>query len=233
VRATDVRPSAVLVVCQLGVEMALVAGGLPPNVHIRHFNDIAGENAWKDVALVVVIGRTEPSPRTVERRARALLGAEVQEIEADAAGAIKYPRTTRGIRMRDGRGIAVEVPFHPDPRVEAVRWAICETGVVQAVGRGRDNPLQIDILTKIVLPIEVDEATTWNRIQPGTAHVMRAAGAVPLSYADMAKAYPDLFPTADAARMTLTREARNPKQTPIRESNSGENPNKLLLVIYL
>jgi putative DNA primase/helicase len=75
--------------------------------------------------------------------------------------------------------------------------------------------LQVDILTNVVLPLEVDEVTTWDRVQPGTAHVMRAAGAAPTSYADMARAYADLFPSADAARMTLTREARNPEQTPI------------------
>jgi len=62
VRAADVRPAKVLVVCQLGLETALIAGGLPPNVQVRHFNDIAGENVWSDVALVVVVGRTEPAP---------------------------------------------------------------------------------------------------------------------------------------------------------------------------
>jgi putative DNA primase/helicase len=100
-----------------------------------------------------------------------------------------------------------------------VRWAICETGIIQAIGRGRgvnrsaDNPLQIDILTNIVLPIEVDEVTTWNRIQPSLAEIMRARGAVPLSYGDMAAAYPDLFVTRDAAKMALTRENR--EQMPI------------------
>jgi putative DNA primase/helicase len=237
-----VRPGGVLVVCQLGLETALLkAGRLPPNVEIRHFNDIAGENAWNDVALLIVIGRTEPSPRTVEQQARALFGAEVQEIEADAAGAVRYPRTTRGIRMRDGRGIAVEGTHHPDPRVEAVRWAICEAGLVQAIGRGRgvnrtaSNPLQIDVLTNVVLPLEVDEVTTWERIQPKSAQVMAAEGAVPLTYSDMAAAYPDLFPSADAARMTLTREAKNPEQTPIEEGDgsAGETPNKRLVAILL
>jgi hypothetical protein len=153
VRADDVRPGSVLVITQLGLEKALMAGSLPANVTVRHFNDIAGENAWRDVALVVVIGRTEPAPRTVERTARALFGAEVQEIPVDHEGAIRYPRTTRGIRMRTGRGVVVEGPYHPDPRAEAVRWAICEAQLVQAIGRGRgvnrtdSNPLQIDILT--------------------------------------------------------------------------------------
>jgi hypothetical protein len=61
VRAAEVFPGKVLVVCQLGLETALIAGGRPSNVQVRHFNDIAGENAWSDVALVIVIGRTEPA----------------------------------------------------------------------------------------------------------------------------------------------------------------------------
>jgi putative DNA primase/helicase len=219
VRADDVRPGKVLVVCQFGLETALIAGEVPPNVQIRHFNDIGGENAWSNVALVIVIGRTEPAPETVERTARALFGAEIAEIEPDAEGHARYPLITRGIRMRAGRGVPVQGSQHPDERAEAVRWAICEAGLVQAIGRGRGvnrgstNPLQIDILTNVVLPIEVDEVTTWSRIQPSLAQIMRARAAVPLSYADMAAAYPDLFVSRDAAKMALTRE--NPEQMPI------------------
>ncbi len=219
VRADDVRSGKVLVVCQLGLETALIAGDVPPNVQVRHFNDISGENAWGDVALVIVIGRTEPAPRTVERTTRALFGTEVAEVEADAEGHARYPIVIRGIRMRDGRGVQVQGPQHPDERVEVVRWAICEAGIVQAIGRGRGvnrstaNPLQIDILTNVVLPIEVDEVTTWNRIQPSLSQIMRARGAVPIGYADIAAAYPDLFVSRDAAKMALTRE--NPEQMPI------------------
>lgn len=92
---------------------------------------------------------------------------------------------------------------------------------LQSIGRGRavnrsaDNPLQIDILTKVVLPIEVDEVTTWDEIQPSLAQVMKARGAVPVNYRDMAKVYPDLFVSGPAAQMALLRE--NPQQTPIEE----------------
>jgi putative DNA primase/helicase len=219
VRADDVRPGKVLVICQQGLEAALMGGQLLSNVTIRHYNDIAGENAWSDVAQVIVIGRTEPGVQTVERTARVLFGAEITEVLPDDTGQIRYPQIIRGIRMRDGTGRRVEGHEHPDPRAEAVRWAICEAGLVQAIGRGRgvnrtaSNPLQIDILTKIVLPIEVDEVTTWERIQPGFAQIMRARGAVPLGYSDMAAAYPDLFDSRDAAKMAITRE--NPEQTPI------------------
>ena len=122
--------------------------------------------------------------------------------------------------MRDGTGRRVEGNQHPDPRVEAVRWAICEAELIQAIGRGRgvnrtaDNPLQIDILTNVCLPIEVDEMTTWDAIQPSLAEIMRARGAVPLSYADMAAAYPDLFSSAERGR-ARARGGKTPRKSPI------------------
>jgi hypothetical protein len=113
--------------------------------------------------------------------------------------------------MRDGRGIAVDGPCHPDPRAEAVRWSICEGELIQAIGRARGinrteaNPLEVDILTNICLPIEVDAVTTWKDIQPDVIDLMWAAGAVPGGYGDMADAYPDLFPSRDAAKMGIRR----------------------------
>src|SRR5262249_13031378 len=50
-------------------------------------------------------------------------------------------------------------------------------------------------------------------VQPSFVAVMMARGAVPLGYADMATAYPDLFGSARAAEMALKRE--NPTQTSI------------------
>jgi putative DNA primase/helicase len=214
VRANEVRPGKVLVICQLGLEKEL-RGQLPDNVDVQHYNNIAGENAWSNVALLIVIGRTEASPQEVERTARALFGADIAELEPGHW----YPQVQRGVRMRDGTVKAVEGSCHPDPRAEAVRWQICEAGLIQSIGRGRAvnrsaaNPLQIDILTKVVLPIEVDEVTTWDEIQPSLAQVMKARGAVPVNYRDMATAYKDLFRSGPAAQMALLRE--NPQQTPI------------------
>jgi putative DNA primase/helicase len=220
VRANDVSPGRVLVICQQGLEMELrTMAPLPPNVDLQHFNAIAGENSWSDVALLIVIGRTEPPPQDVENQARVLFGVDVAEVE-------KYPQVRRGVRMRNGSIFAAESSQHPDPSAEAVRWSICEAGLIQAIGRGRginrtaDNPLKIDILTKVALPIETDEMTTWDLIQPTEAEIMRSRGAIPLNYRDMATAYPDLFPSDHAAQMALLRE--NPSQTPIEKYLIGE-----------
>jgi hypothetical protein len=182
-------------------------------VTVAHFTAVAGENAWSDVALLIVIGRTEPAPSAVERIARVLFGAEVAEL------CDWYPQLRRGVRMRDGRVFAAESSKHPDPQVEAVRWSICEAQLLQAIGRGRavnrtaDNPLLIDVVTNVALPIVVDEFITWDLIQPTIAETMRSRGAVPTTYRDTAGAYPDLVPTPHAAEMALRRE--NPQQSPI------------------
>ena len=219
VRAADVLPGRALIVCQEKLEAELRAGALPENADIAHFNAITGLNVWSEVSLLIAIGRTEPSPRAVEQNARALFGTDVAEVPPDENGAIRYPRIPRGIRMHDGSGRGVDGNQHPDPRVEAVRWSICEAELLQAIGRGRGvnrqagNPLQIDILTNVCLPIGVDELTTWDAIQPSLAEVMRARGGVPISYRDMAAAYPDLFSSARSAETALQRE--NPTQTSI------------------
>jgi putative DNA primase/helicase len=217
VRASETA-GKVLVVCQKKLEAALrkeFAGSafpMPKNVTIAHFNATAGLNAWQDVELLIVIGRTEPPPRTVERIARVLWGCEVREVEPDERGAVWYPRGWVGIRMRDGSTTVVRSHQHPDWRAETVRWLICEAELIQAIGRGRGvrrtalNPLRIEVMCSIPLPLEVDEVTTWDEIQPSRVRVMWARGGVPLSYRDMAAAYPDLFKSAEAARKALTRE---------------------------
>jgi putative DNA primase/helicase len=202
-----------LVVCQADLEAALIATGtMPANVALAHFNATAGLNAWQDVELLVVIGRTEPSPRTVERTARALFGCEVREIEPNEHGHVWYPRVPIGIRMRDGRATTVLSNQHPDWRVDLIRWLICEAELVQAIGRGRGvrrtamNPLRIEILCSIPLPIEVDEVVSWEDLQPSLVRVMWARGAVPTTYGDMALAFPNLFPSREAAKKAVGRE---------------------------
>jgi hypothetical protein len=214
VRAFEAGGGKVVVICNKGLERLLKAGALPGNVEVDHYNNVTGENRYSDAAILILIGRPEAPPWVTELIARVLFAADIVEIAADADGRVNYPLVMRGIRMRDGKGVAVKGPQHPDPRVEEVRWAICEAGLIQAEGRPRGinrtaaNPLQVDILTNVVLPIVVDEVTTWDAIQPTDVEVMRARGAVPLGYRDMAKAHSDLFGSPGAAEQALRRAAR-------------------------
>jgi putative DNA primase/helicase len=220
VRSREVWPGKLLVICQLDLEMALInAGKVPQNVELQHFKNHSGENKWRDVPGLMTIGRTEPGVREVERIARALFGVDISEIEPDTRGVAMWPVADGRIMLRNGTSVAVESSRHPDPHVDEIRQQICEAELMQAIGRGRGddrteaNPLQIDILTNVPLPLVADEALRWKEIQPSLAKVMWARGAVPVSYKDMASAYPDLFDSAEAARKALKRQ--NPGQTPI------------------
>jgi hypothetical protein len=118
----------------------------------------------------------------------------------------RYPMQAVGRLMSDGTGRRALTPRHPDPFVEAVRFAICEGEVLQAVGRGRGvrrsagMPLEVLILTNVPIPIPVDQLTAWGDLcVTGPFDVLVARGVVPLDYAGIAAALPQQF--ADAARV--------------------------------
>ena len=121
-----------------------------------------------------------------------------------------YDPVVRGIRMADGRGVAVQCDQHPDPTCEAIRWQICEGELMQAIGRGRgvnraaENPLDIDILGDVCLPITVHEVEIWREPSP-IIEALAADGIFLVSATDMVKCWPTLWPTERKARWTLDR----------------------------
>ena len=70
---------------------------------------------------------------------------------------------------------------HVDPTAEAIRWSICEAELIQAMGRGRgvnrtaEKPLQIDLLTDVVLPVTVSELIGWRDLRPTRRDLMAAS----------------------------------------------------------
>jgi len=175
-------------------ETELLAGAvLPDNVLTAHFNNFRGLDLWRDADAIVVAGRPQPGEAEVEKIAEGLFYKIPDQIIAGA----KYGKT-----LRTGR----ETDAHPDPLVEAVRYQICEAELIQAIGRARGirrtevDPVEIVILTSVVLPIAVNEVTTWDELVPDRWGVMAARGVVFEAGADAAAAYPDLFATSKAFR---------------------------------
>lgn len=177
----DGKSLDVLVICQMGLEEQLRAGrGLPAGVEIAHFNAVAGSDRWKGVACLLIIGRTLPAVNEVEMMAEVLGGRTVDYVEGG-----RYPVRQGGIRMRGtDEGFPLEAAHHPDPLAEALRWQICEGQLIQAIGRARavnrtaDNPVHIEIVTNIPLPIEVNETVIWKEMQPHPLEVLAARGFV-------------------------------------------------------
>ena len=119
-QARRVAPGRVLVVTYKACEAAFerIAG-----VETAHFNAIAGLDAYRDVRLLVVVGRPLPSDAALAP----LAGALFRHLPQGG-----YVSELRGVRMRDGSSRAVRVRTHSDEKAELLRAAICDDEVLQA-----------------------------------------------------------------------------------------------------
>jgi hypothetical protein len=196
-----------LVICQQKVEDCLNTCGLPKNIIVEHYNNITGRDEFKDVRLMLLIGRTAPGPQAMEALTAALTGKRATRATARGNGFRWYDEVKRGIRLRNGSGVATWADQHPDPDVEAIRWQIHEAELVQAFGRARainrtaTTPLDAELLFDTCLPIEVDKVERW---KPPSLLIETAIEGVMLSApCDLVKRWPHLWPNRKAATRTL------------------------------
>jgi len=196
----------VLVICQLGLEESLTVLGLPTNVETAHFNALRGRDEWKNLDLLIVIGRTQPPPIAMELHAEALFHTECKSLGPDYYEEVWTPLTGTPELVRSER--------HPDPLAEIMRWSACEAELIQSIGRGRgvnrtgSNPLQIDIINTVPLPgIKINEVVEWDDAQPCTRDVIagRYGLVLPPNPARgtanvVAALLPDLFASVNAAK---------------------------------
>jgi putative DNA primase/helicase len=196
----------VLMVAQKGAKEGLIGLGLPPNVETGHHNAVAGQDIWRDVQLLIVIGRTMPRTAAVERMAEALTGSAITPLDG------QYERTT-GTRFVAGRGlVACEVDRHPDPAAEAIRRQVCEGELVQIIGRGRGvnrtaaNPLDVLVMTDVTLPMPIHEEIAAADLDPTLPDLMLAAGGIVFeNYRHAAEACPHLWSNWEAAKKAFAR----------------------------
>ncbi|WP_027442677.1 toprim domain-containing protein [Erythrobacter cryptus] len=202
-----------LVVGQKAAIDALRSAGLPSRVEAVHFNALSGLDRWGGIGGMVVLGRTLPAPRTVELIATALTGRMPAPNQEDAGW--WYPMVERRVRLADDRTAPLATEEHADPIAEAVRWSICEGELIQAMGRGRGvnrtaaTPLEIDLLTDVVLPVTVEALVPWSELRPTRRDLMALTGIVLENATDMAACFPELWSSAAAARQDRSRSVTN------------------------
>ena len=195
-----------LVVTYQGLEEAFQ--GIP-GVETAHFNNMAGHDRWRGVRNLFVIGRPLPPPDAIRQLAAALTGAPVEVSQSH--------RAARAVRMADGTGGTVEVRAYEDPQAEAVRAAITDAEVVQAIGRARgvnrtaSDPVRVWLMADVVTPLVVDRLSHWRDLAPSDVQRMAMRGFLLTGPADAAKAFPDLFKTPKAAEHALKRAGVNPR----------------------
>jgi hypothetical protein len=127
-----------LVIAQKHFAAWLRAQMLPDNIAVKHYNSIAGIDAFKNVRLQILLGRPQPGPEAIETLAATMSGA-MPDVIIDQNGDqfSWYDREPVGIRLRNGRVRMVQNDRHPDPFCEANRFLITEGELVQAYGRAR------------------------------------------------------------------------------------------------
>ncbi|MCA8880953.1 MAG: hypothetical protein KDA73_13585, partial [Rhodobacteraceae bacterium] len=207
------QPIDLLIVGQKAAIDALRSAGLPSGVEAVHFNALSGLDRWGGIGGIVVLGRTLPAPRTVELIATALTGRAPAPNPADAGW--WYPMVERRVRLAGNRTAPLVMEEHADSIAEAVRWSICEGELIQAMGRGRGvnrtaaTPLEIDLLTDVVLPVTVDALVPWSDLRPTRRDLMALTGIVLENAADMAACFPELWSSAAAARQDRSRSVTN------------------------
>ena len=135
----------------------------------------------------------------METLAAALSGQQPMQAEGGSNGFIWYDRVTRGIRLRDGRGIRVSGDQHPDPFVEMIRWQGHEGGLMQADGRGArgqsDGSNAVQRRSGCSTPACRSRSTRWCYGKPPSVLIMTAAEGVMLTApVDMVRLWPNLWP---------------------------------------
>jgi hypothetical protein len=204
-----------LVICPKEVRLVWEeAKILPLGWMIWNFGAIRGRDEAREVPQLVVVSRPLPGPSEVEMIAETIFARRLERLPNGEW----YPKQSVGRLMGDGTGRRALAFRHPDPFVEAVRFAVCEGELLQAVGRGRgvrrtaQTPLEVLLLTNVPLPIPVDQLTAWRDLsEAGPLDVLATRGVVPLDYAGIVSALPGRFadPAAVKDWFQYHREARS------------------------
>jgi hypothetical protein len=207
-QAARVAPGRVLVVTYKQIEAAFA--GIP-GVETGHFKAIAGLDIYKDIALLIVIGRPLPGDDEIGQMTSSYLG------HVPVGG---YRQVRKGLLMRDGSRRAISVIEHEDLKAELLRAAVCDDEIIQAIGRGRGvnrteaDPLKVQVLADVALPVEYDRVVSWDSCMPDVFQQVLLAGVAVESPADAAALHPGLFRGEKQAQKAFER-AGFKRQIPI------------------
>jgi hypothetical protein len=179
----------------------LKPGRLPSNIHVEHFNAISGNDDFGDVRLLICVGRTEPTALAMESEGGAVRGVMPETVAGP--GNWSYPRKDYEI----ARGKVMSAAYHPDPLVQECLDQACAAGIIQAIGRARavnrsaGDPVEIDVLCNVFLPLAPDRAEPWQA--PGAFIEIVRDGLGVDSARDLARAWPHVWANERAAKRAL------------------------------
>jgi hypothetical protein len=189
----------------------LLSPHLRDGVYPGHFGAVRGRNEWQRCNTIVVIGRDQPRPYSVEQDARSLCFDDDEPLQITG----EYVLEPRRLRLTGNRPPVIsEVWVHPDRRVQALLETYREREVEQAIDRARlihnKLPKTVYVLNNLALDIDVDMVVSWPDLRAGGNRYIRAwidTGILPTGAADLHRAHPSLWASVKAAERYLERNA--------------------------
>jgi hypothetical protein len=206
-------------------ELLVTTGAVHPDTPSLHFGALRGRNAWEHVPGALVVGAENIALADLEAMARAFLAVDpVPFVSMDEAAppdwrwAREWPY--RASRMRDGSTAPVEVPVHPDPRVQDVLELVREDELIQAIDRLRPvwHRRHYALLNDLCLDVTYDAIYGHRHLVAGGNPLERAflaTGLVPRTPADLHRAHPAIFRTEKAAARALENYPQTLTENPI------------------
>ena len=216
----------------MAVEAAVTADaaevGVNAGVLTGHFGKLRGRNDYEDCPAGMVLGRNQPPPTAMEAMARAIWAVDPEPLDLPG----QYRKVERGIRMRDGSAIPVQVDVHPDQRVQRVLELHRERESEQAADRLRlihnTQRKVLYVACSVPLNLTVDRVITRRAlVHEATGQVdngrtgkgrriygnrlveayRRSGGILLLSHRELSRVFNDLYPSERRSREDLGKSA--------------------------
>jgi hypothetical protein len=175
------------------------------------FGNLRGLDMYKNHGTVIIAGREQTKAVHVEAVARALFHCD--EAPLNLPG--EYVKERRRFQSRDGVERFALVDVHPDPRVQAIVEQSRECETMQAICRlrlvHRDVPARVLNLSNLPIPgLIVDQFTSWSALLPDKCEeaAQDSGGVELLTASELARCYPERWPTKEAARCYLKRRRK-------------------------
>lgn len=207
-RIAELRDT-VVALARSGPGLVVTYLGLAPSfagiegVDVANFNAIAGRDIWGGVRWLVVVGQPTPRPEDV--------GALIARITGKAPS-LDSGSVLAGVEVRERGFGLLPVRRYADATAEAVRAAVADAELIQAIGRARgvnrtaENPVDVVVFANAApAGLVVDSIRPWAEVQPCAVDRMALRGLVVESPADARRVWADLFPSIAAAKKAWQR----------------------------
>ena len=191
----------------VGYKPAIEMVGEIEGVATLWFGNLRGLDAYKNYDVVIIAGREQTRAVVVEAVARALFYRDADPLVLPG----EYVDGRRRYRTRDGHIRFGPLQMHPDPRVQRIVEQSRERETEQAVARlrlvHRPEPAEVFLLSNLPTRLIVDEFVAWNGLLPDKVEqaAQESDGVVLLTPSEMARCYPERWPTRQAAKDYLRR----------------------------